>query len=245
MIEIIGIIVGIVGIIFGLIELVSKRSNIKSWFYHRYIKTKIDNVAKESLRVHASPRRNVFTLKKLESDFNSNVSINIAVEEKGISLGSYDTENSPMYLFTTFPTRLLLPLPIQKDLTWEEIGESNSGFRIKAVSKIAQIYEEIEVLAGKFICVRVDTLFDMPTSYTGPMHTKKAVWWSHGVGPVKIEVDFNDSKSCAGELLTYDVIKEDSFWPMTTQNQWEFLWTLSRPNNDRNVSESAVEVNLI
>jgi hypothetical protein len=243
MIEIIGIIVGIVGIIFGIIELISKWSKIKAWFHQRLIKIKLKNVAKESLRVHASPRKNVFTIKRLKSDFNSNVSLNVSIDDNGISLGAYDTENSPMYLFTTFPTKLLLPLPIQEDITWEESGESNMGFSLKAVSNIPTVNKNIEVPAGKFVCVRVDTIFEVPLSYTGPIYTKKSIWWAHGVGPVKIKVHFNDSEPCVGELLNYEVVKEDSFWPMTTQNYWEYLWRLNRPNNNRNVSETTIEIN--
>jgi len=101
----------------------------------------------EGLIVHGSPRKNIFTLRQLKSAFNGEVSINIDCNESGISLASYDTKMSPMYLLTSFPVKLIFPLPLSENtkdkLKWEERGVSNSGFGLKAVSEIAAVNEII------------------------------------------------------------------------------------------------------
>lgn len=197
---------------------------------------------RESLRVHVSPRKDIYTIKIKDSDFDGNVSINISVAEEGITLCAYDTENSPMYLLTSFPSRLLLPLPISEGKRWEETGESNAGFQLKSVSEITCGNESLTVSAGCFDCVKVETIFENLGNYTGPHIIKKIVWWAHGVGPVKLLTEFNGGEQCSGELYEYDLAKEDGFWPMNINNTWVYEWELGRPNNSKNVSDPSLEV---
>ncbi len=186
------------------------------------------------------------------------VSIDINYDEsEGISLGSYNTKDSPMYLLTSFPVRLMFPLPFSENKykqKWIEHGLSNGGFDLKAVSEIASINENIEVptriskpvnlwhIPRKYSCIRVDTNFEISSHYTGTKYKNKSVWWCYGIGPVKIEVDFDGVESCEGELVGCKIKNTTSFWPLDEGNEWIYLWRLCRPNNSKNISDPTKEV---
>ena len=238
----IGTLIGIAGILltvlFGIVSLWSRIRKITTILLDALRRK---GLSIESIKVHASPRKNVYALKTGKTDFSSRLSLNINVFEDEISLGAYDTENSPIYLLTFFPTKVLLPLPVQKGRSWEEVGVSNTGFQLRSTSKISSIKDPVIVPAGKFDCVKVISLFGIPEIYSGPALRKRTVWWAHGIGPVKINAEFRDGK-CIGELLEYYVVEEDGFWPMSLLNEWTYIWYLDKPNTNRNVSEPSKEI---
>lgn len=242
MIEIIGIVVGVIGIGFSAIELKARWPKIKHYWKTRRLRASAIGMGKESLRFHASPKFNTFVLKDASSDFKGDVLLSLSFREEGIYLSYYDTENSPFYLLTTFPVRLLLPQPVKERISWEECGPSNNGFHVSSISRVVSLDERVTVPAGEFLCAHVETHFKYPLSYSGPRMETKDIYWAHGVGPVLISVKFCDSSPCVGKLFDYTVMQPDGYWPMHVDNTWNYLWTLSRPNNNKNVSDVDEEV---
>jgi len=197
----------------------------------------------EGIRVHTSPIENYFSLHKFKSDFDSDVILDIVKCSDYLKFNYYNTKDSPMYLFTTYPVERILPIKIKRNIWWVDKGVSgvSSGIPVTAISKISSIDERVKVPAGTFErCVRVDTTFEIPANPEVTRYKTKSVWWKEGVGPIQIKVDFEDSEPCSGKLIETNVNdnennNDNEFWPMSTGYYWIYRWKLSRTNNSDNI----------
>jgi len=198
-----------------------------------------DNVLEtcEGLIVNASLEENIFSLHKYKSDFDkSDVNLQLFKNSDFIKFESYDTPYSPIYLFTTFPVKCILPINIEKNIQWSDEEELSNGISVKANSKISSIDERVEVPKRTFeSCIRIDTTFDIPATANKTPYKIKSIWWKESVGPVQIVVEFEDSKRCIGKLIDYKVNNNDNeFWPLCEGNFWVYRWKLERDNNSHN-----------
>lgn len=189
----------------------------------------------EGLIVHESLGNRLTSFNKYKSNFDSDANLHIVKSSDYFYFRSYDTRNSPMYLFTTYPVIRILPIKIRKGMKWEDKGKS-SGIPVMATSAVYSTDEVIDVPAGTFdSCVEVRTTFCLPKNPELTHYKTKSVFWKEGVGPIRIVVNFEDSSPCIGELVNFNVAESSDFWPISKGNNWVYRWNLSRENNSSNV----------
>jgi len=144
--------------------------------------------------------------------------ISFVVKEDEIKIRHYATFNSPIHNLTGFPSSKIF----NPKKNWQESGSSNKC-HLKAVSKL--IYDSQQLLST------IETVYEIPESYTGPKYRKRTIIWRHAHHYVKetlrVEMEYQDGKKDIGE-----------FSQVTRKGKsvLRIIWTCQYGPNKQNIS---------